>query len=373
METLDLSKEQVPERIVDREFDQRFLKDTIGYLKNIRDNSVDYIADTQKLEVRSKDDKEWQLWVDSPDGLKVFTPTNWAKNQTIGATELPKKYHDTLVEKGHINEAVNHMNMWLHESEDKKRVRTVAGDYRALVSPGYNPFDNYDAFITIANSLKAANMMRSKDQPPAMYYKTQLSDHNMYVHIIDEGRPYDLGKGDTYKPMLIFKNSEVGDGAMVVEAGLWRSMCSNLMLQGVISRRIHKGEKLAEGIYAADTMETQNELWKKILRDSLNAGLASDQLFDKIVADISESKEIKIEDSIVAVEQIKKAEKLTDAEEKAIIDAMMGDTTIPAEEKHTLFQIQNGMTQAAKTMGIERGIEMQRIAGNIQALIKVVA
>jgi hypothetical protein len=371
IETLDLSKEVLPAKTVDREFDEKFLGDTIKYLLDIRNNSLDYIADPAKLNITEIGENDWSLVIDTEDGMKIFEPTAWAKNQTIGITELPKKYHDTLVEKGHINEAVAHLNMWLSEGKPH-RVRTVGDTYRALVSPGYNPFDNFDAFNTIAGTIKAANLMRDDIQKPIKFKKAQFSDHNMYIQIIDEGTEWDLGKGDTYKKMIIFRNSEVGDGAMTVEAGVWRYMCQNLMLHGVISRRIHKGEKLEEGIFAPDTMATQNELWNKILRDSLNAGIASDALFDPIIAGIAESKEVKIEPTI-AVEKIKKAVKLSDEEQNAIINAMMGSKDIVQEDTGTLFQVINGMTQAAKKLGVERGIEVTRIASNVQNLIKIVA
>lgn len=373
VETIDLSNEPLPTRIADKEFDEKFIGNAIAYLKDIRDNSKDYVTPIQKMEIKQTGNK-WEIWIDSPDGVKVFKPTKWAENQTIGATELPKKYHDILIEKGHVMEAVNHLNMWLHEDQNKQfQVRSVGDQYRAIVSPGYNAFDNYDLFITIANSLKAANLMRETTTKPAKYYKAQVSDHNLYVHIIDEGREWDLGKGDTYKPMLIVKNSEVGDGALRVDAGLWRYMCGNLQLHGIVSRKIHSGEKLEEGIWSADTRQAQSELWKRIIRDSLNAGLASDQLFEPILDGLRESKEIKIEDPIVTIKTIKKATKMTDEEEKSIIAAMMGDSTVTPEDKGTLFQIVNGITQASKGMGIERGMELNKIAGDMKTLIKIAA
>lgn len=371
METLDLSAQALP-KIEDREFDQRFIGDAMNYLKEIRDNSVDYVTPPKNITIKQTDDQNWSLWIETQDGLKVFAPTAWAKQQTIGVTKLPKKYHDILVDGNHINEAVAHLNMWLAEGNDR-RIRTVGPQYRAIVSPGYNSLDNYDAFRTIAGTVHAANLMRPQDQKPVTFYKAQISDQNMYVHLIDEGRPYDLGHGDTYKPMLVFKNSEVGDGAMVVEAGLWRSMCVNLILHGIVSRRIHKGEKLGEGTWAPDTLETQNELWNKIIRDSLNMGIASDQLFDQMISEITQSKETKVDNPTVTLTEIKKAVKLSDSEEQAIIAAMMGDTTVVQEEKNTLFQITQGMTQAAKTFGIERGNEISRIAGDVPMLLKVIA
>ena len=333
MEILDLT-DKMPEIDIstDREFDAKFIGDAMNHLKEIRDNSMDYIASPKNLNtVKRGSEDEWDLWVETEDGIKVFKPTQYAKAQTIGVTELPKKYHDTLVEKGHINEAINHLNMWLKEG-NPHRVRTVGGTYRALVSPSYLPFDNYDAFVSIANAVKAANTMRNSTTKPVQFKKCQLSDHNMYIQLIDEGREWDLGKGDTYKPLMVFKNSEVGDGAMTVEAGLWRSMCSNLSIHGVVSRRIHKGEKLNEGIFAPDTISAQNELWKKVVRDSINAGIANDVLYDEIIASVMETKETKIENPVASVAIIAKENKLTKSEEDAIIAAMMGDTTVTPEK-----------------------------------------
>lgn len=370
METLDLTGQTPDIDIsIDREFDEKFIGDAMNHLKKIRDNSKDYIANPDNMTIKSNNGENWKLWIESTEGIKVFKPTTWAKSQTIGITDLPKKYHDTLIEHNHIDAAVDHMNMWIREG-NPHRVRTVGGTYRAMVSTSYLPFDNYDAFIAIANAVKAANLIRDNTTPPIKFKKAQLSDHNMYIQLIDEGREWDLDCKDTYKPLIVFKNSEVGDGAMTVEAGLWRGMCSNLSLHGVISRRIHKGEKLNEGIFAPDTISTQNELWKKIVRDSINAGIANDALYEEIIMEIMETKETKIDNPVASVAMLAKENKLTKSEEDAIISAMMGDTTIEPEEKNTVFQVMNGMTLAAKTMGIERGREIAQIAGNTKQLIK---
>lgn len=373
IEHIDLSN-IVPPIIRDREFNQNMIGPAMEYLKNIRDHSVDYVSPADKINIQAIGNDSWNIWLETPDGIKIFSPTTWAKNQTIGVTKLPAKYHDALIEGGHIDEAVNHLNMWLHEG-NPHRIRSVGDQYRAMVSPGYAAFDNFDAFVGIAGTVKAANLMRTTEQKPVTYYKAQVSDQNMYVHILDEGRPYDLSKTDVpdmHFPMITFKNSEVGAGAMAVEAGFFRGLCSNMMIMGVVSRRIHRGEKLEEGIYSQDTLQTQNELWKKILRDSVNAGIANDTLFDKMAADIKETKEIKV-DQKVAVEKIAKSEKMTQTEQDTIIAALMGDTTVIQEDRGTLYQVMQGMTMAAKDMGIERGMEIQKIAGNVNNLIKVVA
>lgn len=55
MDTIDLSKVELPStQIADREFDQRFIGDAIKHLKNIRDNSNDYVANVQKMQITTR-------------------------------------------------------------------------------------------------------------------------------------------------------------------------------------------------------------------------------------------------------------------------------------------------------------------------------
>ena len=88
---------------------------------------------------------------------------------------------------------------------------------------------------------------------------------------------------------------------------------------------------------------------------------------------IRESKEIKLENPVSTIEKIAKAEKITKDEQDAIIAAMMGDRTLHQGDEETLYAVVNGMTQAVKGFGIERGTEVTRIAGNMPKLMAIVA
>lgn len=312
------------------------------------------------------------MFAETPEGIKVFKPTSFASRQTIQKTPLPKKYHDTLVEKGHIDEAVNHLNMWIHEDESQ-RLRTVGNYYRAMVSPGYGAFDNYDIFANTAGVIKTTNLMRGQEKPPAQFYRADISEENMYLNIIDHGRKFDIGKKDEYFPLITIRNSEVGAGAFEVDAGFFRVMCENRMIQGVINRRIHRAEKLDVGSYSMDTIQAQNELIVKIVRDQIGQAFTSDQLFDKLAQSIRESKEVKLVNTQDAIEKVGGILNLSNEEENEVLNTMMGDTTIQNDERNTAFALINGLTLVEKTKSIERSMELVNGAGRITEILKVLA
>ena len=78
MDTIDLTgMTQELDISTDREFDAKFIGDAMNHLKEIRDNSMDYIANPNNLTTvqRAAGEDEWDLWVETKDGIKVFKPT----------------------------------------------------------------------------------------------------------------------------------------------------------------------------------------------------------------------------------------------------------------------------------------------------------
>ena len=371
METIDLSNMTL-DLSGDRSFDASDVRGALDYLKAIRDQSMDYVVRGKNITIQEVDNNNWQLWANTPDGVKVFKPTSYAATQTIQKTPLPKKYHDTLVAHGHINHAVADLNLWLHEDE-AQRIRTVGPNYRALVSPGYGAFDNFDIFASAAGVIKATNLMRDQETKPAQFYRADISEEHMYLNIIDFGRQFDIGKGDMHYPLITVKNSEVGAGAFQVDAGFFRHMCQNRMLQGVVSRRIHRAEKLDEGSYSADTIQTQQALVIKIVRDKMGQAFTTDQFFDDLARSLKEAKELKLTSPMDAVEKVAGILKLSEDEETEIINAMMGDRPLMPGDQGTAFALINGITLVEKTRGIERGMELVSGAGQVKQIMKALA
>jgi hypothetical protein len=379
MEQIDLSGVPLPPRIEDRSFDEGMVQDLITYLKNIRDNSLDYVVPGPKLAVVPHDDsKGWEMVIDTGEGMKVFQPTDWARAQTVSKTPVPKKYHDRMLEEKKAGLAALNLNEWLQDDR-KHMVRTVGPHFRALVSDRYRAFDNLDLFGQVAKAVSSTNLSRQSidiNFKPVTFWKADVTETSMFTSILDRGQTYDLGapgKPDEYNVMLTIKNSEVGKGSMSIEPSFFRGMCLNLYSREPALRKIHSGEKLEEGIFSADTRIAQKELWFREVRDVFNATILDHEFFDTWAEEFKEAKEVKISDMKVTVNKVADEFKFTELEENEILTALMTDRTIYPEDRGTGYALINAMTVASKNMQLDRSHEISRIAGDVKRVMEVVA
>lgn len=379
MEHLDLSNVPLPARIEDRSFDERMVPELIAYLKDIRDNALDYVVPGPKLEVNPHPGGDgWEMVIETQDGMKVFQPTDWARAQTVSKTPLPKKYHDRMLHDKKADLAAINLNEWLRDDR-KHMVRTVGDHFRAFVSDRYKAFDNLDLFSQVAKSVEATNQSRRSidlESKPVQFWKADLTETTLFVSLIDKGQVYDLGtpdKPDKYNVMLTVKNSEVGKSSMSIEPSFFRGMCLNLYSREPALRKIHTGEKLDEGIFSSDTLQARKELWFKEVRDVFNATILDTQFFDAWAEEFKESKEVKIEDMEVTVRKVADEFDFTEAEAQDIMSALMTDRTIYPDDRGTGYALVNALTLAGQNMPLERMHEMAHIAGDVKKVLAVVA
>ena len=79
-----------PKSIVegDREFNPQDLRGLISYLKEIRDKSLDFVVPGSQIELVPGIDNEFDIKFNH-DGTELsFTPTSFAKGQTIGGSSI---------------------------------------------------------------------------------------------------------------------------------------------------------------------------------------------------------------------------------------------------------------------------------------------
>lgn len=380
VEHIDLTDMPLPVRIADRSFDEKMVPELISYLKDIRDNALDYVVPGPKLEVKALDGgQEWELWIEAPEGIKIFRPTDWAQRQTVSKTPMPWKYHAKLLEAGKANLAALNLNSWLQEEKRKIMIRTVGDHFRAMVSDRYRAFDNLDLFGQVARAIQATNTSRQsidESYKPVQFWRADVTETNLFVSVLDKGQVYDLGtkeKPDRYNVMLTIKNSEVGQSSMSIEPSFFRGMCLNLYSREPALRKVHTGEKLEEGIFSAETRQAQRDLWQREVRDVFNATLVNHEFFDKWADDLREAKEVKIPDMEVSVHRASEEFDFTETEANTIMAALMTDPTIYPEDRGTAYALINAMTIASKDMGLERMHEVAHIAGDVKKVLAVVA
>ena len=371
-ETIDLSQIDMPVRMDDRSFDRKMLPDLIRHLQDIRDHSVDYVAPGEKMTFQPTNDAhEWELEIATEEGIKIFHPTNWAQKQSVDRTPIPRRYHDDMLRAGKSPLATTNLNSWYRDKEGMM-VRTVGDRFRAMVSPSFFAYDSLDMLKQVAVSIKTINDSRLTTEQPVQFYKADCSETHIYLDLIDEGQQYDIGKGDMYSAMLIVQNNEVGAGSMSIEPGFFRWACINRAIKSPVLRKIHRGEKLDEGIFSPETRKLAAELWHRQVRDVMNSTLVNHNLFEVWAQELRESKEIKVVPT-VSVKKVAEEFKITDDEVQLILDCMMSDKTVEPDDRDSAYAIIQGMTAAAKQMPPDRSYEFGKMAGETRQILTVLA
>lgn len=379
-DVIDLTQIDVLVQLGDRSFDERMVPQMIQYLTDIRERSFEYVVPGPKMRVIPVENR-WALEIEDPNDMTkalaerrwlTFKPTEWAEAQTISKTRMPKNYHDLCIKEGKRDLAIQNLNSWL-QGKDKVMIRTVGDRYRAMVSDRFFAYDNLDLLKEIALNVKAVNDSRGPGVPPVQFWQADVSETNLFIALKDNGQVYDIGKGDNYNVMIVVKNSEVGNGSMSIEPGFFRGMCLNIYTREPALRKIHRGIELEAGMYSPRTREKARDLWHSQVKDVLAATIIDQSYFIKWAESFKQSKEVKITDMAVAVKKVADEFKFNEGEAKAIMDALMIDTTIHAEDRGTAYALLQGMTTASKEFGVDRMYEVSKIAGNVERVLAVVA
>lgn len=180
---------------------------------------------------------------------------DYAHGQFASHLEIPKAYYDRMKDQAPKLLAQN-VNEWLHRSPKERRmVRTLDGRVRAFLSQKYRDLDCYDLLGTSLPVLTAmkAQVVSSELTDKRLYIKAifpQLSDTVPEGMFLGQGHN-SLGK-DTLVASVTISNSEVGAGSLRVEAGCFKTRCTNLMIFGESAiRKFHIGRSAYAELDAA--------------------------------------------------------------------------------------------------------------------------
>jgi len=131
------------------------------------------------------------------------------------------------------------VNALLAAKEDKRMVRTIYGDSRAILSDRYKCLDNFDILSFILPLLG--------EIPDVRFESTQLTESKMYIRAVTPRLEADVAVGDTVQAGLIISNSEIGRGSLSVSPMLYRLSCLNGAVFNTLgSRARHVGVQFAD-------------------------------------------------------------------------------------------------------------------------------
>ena len=286
--------------------------------------------------------------------------------------EIPKKYYDRMLAENPKLLAAN-VNAWLAKQTEKRMVRTLFGDVRALLSDRYRPLENED----LAQATLPVLMQLGLD-----IMSSQITDTRLYIKAVDKkvtrelqakGAHFGDGQHNIVRvvaPAITISNSEVGAGALSVLVGLYDGFCSNLATFGERSaRKYHVGAKheIGDETYALLSDETRRvtdaATWAQI-GDITRAAFDKVQ-FESLCGKVEATQDEKIGDPVEVVKLAASRFSLTEDTGKSILRHLIEGADL------SRFGLYNAITRAAADVeDYDDASAMERIGGQIIELPK---
>ena len=273
------------------------------------DAREDYLAPQGKLVAVVSDEGEVRLRI---DGAKSkfgddFGIKPHAHGQLAAELEIPKRYYDLMLAK-RPELLTENLNGWFqHDPSNARKLRTLSGDLRGVLSPKHRSLDNVEF---------ASHILPRLHELEADIISAQLTETRLYIKAVlpklsDEiPRGLTLGQGrnaldrGTIIAAVTASNSDVGAGSLRFDRGAFTTFCTNLATILSKMRKTHVGRTIeSDDTWAILSNEARaaddHAFWLR-LRD-VAADAFDIESFRKAVAQLRVAADNVIEGELVAV------------------------------------------------------------------------
>jgi len=329
-------------------------------LERQKNNRYDVVVPSDQL-IILKDGENIKVDVPLPNGEKKrHGLTEWAHCQLSEKTKIPKRYYDRMREEGQLDLLADNINTWL-PSKDKRLVRVLDNNIRAIVSDRYKIMDNNDVLFATLEELQKIQEERGFRVDVK---RSDLTEKNLYIKITSPDLSDDvIHLKDRTEPVhggVIISNSEVGAGAFNVKPFMNVLVCQNGLIGDHIFKRVHLGAERGIGLidWSDDTLMKQDDaLWSQI-RDMIQ-GTFNPEVFHKWVDELNGVASIEIEKPVLAIDNVIKKFDLGKNKKDALLNQF-------AKESPTQWGLAMAVTRVAQDEeNYENQIKMEEIGTQI--------
>jgi len=238
----------------------------------------DMIVPSQLMRFATDSGGRSKLTVETPDGPSHFGVTDLARRQLAEKLGIPYAYFERMREK-QPDLLDRNVNTWLYSEADRRMVRTLDGNVRAVLSDRYRRLDNYDLAEQVLPILERL--------PGGRLASVELTETRMYLKWITSEVREEIQPGDIVEAGVVLTNSEVGLGSLSVQPLVYRLVCRNgLIASDHTMRKTHLG-RLKEAkndsviVFKDDTMEAEDRAFFLKVRDTVESAV-SDLTFSQL-------------------------------------------------------------------------------------------
>ena len=243
------------------------------------------------------------------------------------------------------------LNTLFRRSSEKRLVRTLGPQCRAVLSPNYRILDNYSFLGTIMPMLAQL--------PDAKLNEAFLTETHLHISLVFQSAQGFVKPGDPVRYGVMMANSEVGMGSLTVWSFVHRLVCSNGLVvteaDGPGVRRVHLGKRIED----LSKLPSDREVWLEygdVVRTT-----ADNRRLPQILHRLQIAAQSPVLDAPEeAVEKLAKRFQLTKDEGERVLKQYIASSDL------STWGLVNAITEAAKEADtVQRRVEMQTIGGRL--------
>ncbi len=276
----------------------------------------DLIVPSTLVRHATDDRGKTHLVVEESSGPVHYGVTPLARRQLADKLKIPYAYFERMREDQPALLDRN-VNTWLQSEEERRMLRTLDGQVRAVLSDRYRRLDNFDLAESVLPILQQL--------PEVRFESVELTETRMYLKCITPRLKYEMAPGDVVQAGVVISNSEVGHGTLSVQPLLYRLVCSNGLIAADRSlRKTHVGRALAaedEGVlvYQDDTLRADDKAFFLKVRDVVQAAV-SEATFRQTAQKLQKTLAIPlVGDPVKSVEVLAQRYSLNDGERGGVL------------------------------------------------------
>jgi hypothetical protein len=349
------------------------LSDMCVELERQKKNSMDLVAPSESVKAfveRGYDNsvEAYGLAVPEPSGsgVRVYPVTGYAHKQLADKMGIPQRYYDRMIQAGEYDLWARNVNAWIG-TKDRRLLRVLDGQIRAILSDKYRPIDNYDLLFSFMDQLKT---FRDRTGESIEITACDLTDTRMYVRARVPSIVSAVKPGDEVQPMVMLTNSEVGAGRMAVALGMYRLVCSNGLWHEDIVQRVHLGQKLELGVveWSEMTIRKTDEALFAQVADTVRTALEP-TLWEKYMTKTVASAQVELTGNITEIVNLAAPRLGMSQEERdRLVDMFAQELGTPAGK--TQWGLANAVTRLARdTEDADRQVELEILGGELVAAL----
>ncbi len=230
----------------------------------------DLVVSSSLLRHTTDEGGRTRLVIDEGPGPVTYGVTELARRQLADKLKIPFSYFERMRTE-HPDLLDRNVNTWLQTDGERRMVRTLDGQVRAVLSERYRRLDNFDLAESVLPVLQQL--------PEVRFESVELTETRMYLKCVTPRLSHEMAPGDLVQAGVVVSNSETGQGSLSVQPLLYRLVCRNGLIAADSSlRKTHLGRALgtddeALTVFRDDTVRADDRAFFLKVRDVVQAAV----------------------------------------------------------------------------------------------------